>query len=79
MEPAQASLVFRARVIAVEEKYLKRWLGGVGLEAKFADEPRGWYIGLEGSYEFLYAGGNKPNVKVGDIATIRISFDAKPI
>lgn len=79
MEPAEAPvIVFKALVIAVEEKYLKTWIGGVGPEAKFENEPRGWFIGLEGSYEYLLVGYSKPSIKIGDIATVRISFERPP-
>ena len=74
MEPTQAAITFVSRVIAVEEKFVKSWLDGIGDQAHFKDESRGWFIGLEGSYEFLYIGNEKPNIKVGDIATVRITF-----
>lgn len=74
MEPSQATIVFQAKVVAVEEKFFRRWLGGVGQSASFENETRGWFVGLDGSYEFLHMGKDRPNVNVGDIATVRISF-----
>lgn len=63
---------FRSKVAVVEEKFIKRWLGGTGNEAKFANEPRGWFIRLEDSYESFYAGKTKPKAAVGDEATVEI-------
>ena len=75
MEPTQAPIVFTARVIAVEEKFGQIWKSGVGPEAKFDRPSMGWFIGLSGSYEWLHVGVEKPNVQVGQTATVRISFD----
>ncbi len=74
MESPQEPLKFISRVIAIEEKFRDKWIGGVGEEAKFESLSQGWFIGLEGSYEYIYAGTTRPNIKVGDIATIRITF-----
>lgn len=71
-------ITFVARVIAIEEKFKQRWLGGIGHVAEFAHDSMGWYVSLEGSYEALFVGTTKPNIKLGDHAEIRITFNAKP-
>lgn len=45
-------------------------------ELKLIDEQ--WFVHFLGSHESLGLGPDKPNCKIGDSATIRISFDAKP-
>jgi hypothetical protein len=76
MEPPKSTLNFGARVASVEEKFVKIWLSGFGDNAQFKDESRGWFVGLEGSHELLFAGMTKPNIEVGDKANIRITFHA---
>lgn len=75
MEPTKASIVFKATVVAVEEKFNDRWLHGVGPDAVFAKDSMGWFVGLSGSYEWIHVGRTAPDISVGDTATVRISFE----
>jgi hypothetical protein len=79
MESLTYTLGFRAHVVAVEEKFQRYYEGGLGQEARFSEVSLGWFIGLERSHEWLYAGHTKPPVSIGDEAVIRINFYAKPI
>jgi len=78
MESPKAEVAFRAAVVAIEQKFTRRWHGGIGSNAIFSEDSLGWFVGLENSYEFLHVGYEKPNIEIGDIATIRITFNAKP-
>jgi hypothetical protein len=77
MEPPKATIVFTSKVVGLEEKKDKVWVKGLALEAEFTYPSLGWFVGLEGSYEWLHVGPDKPNVSIGDIATVRITFHAK--
>ena len=76
MEPTQEPLVvqFVARVIAVNEKKYKQWLGGVGKEATFNEISLGWFVSLEGSHESLFIGFLKPSIRIGSMAIITIEY-----
>jgi len=77
LEPPKAQVAFTSRVVGVEEKFDHVWTKGVGNLAEFKDISKGWYVGLEGSHEWLHVGDAKPNVDIGDTATVRITFHAK--
>lgn len=68
MESAQAKVVhtFFSHVHAVEEKFNKLWVCGVGENAVFKDVSRGWFVLYTNSWEWLYIGTEKPSFKVGD-------------
>lgn len=65
---------FKARVLAVEEKFLKQHVSGTGDAAVFQNVSQGWFVRFEKSYESLNVGSEKPPIKEGDVATIEISF-----
>lgn len=71
------TLRFTAKVVSIEEKKNKRWLFGVGEQAKFHEDSQGWYIGLERSHELLFAGFTRPPINPGDEAVVRINFYAQ--
>jgi len=78
MEPLAYTISFRAKVIAVEHKTRRNYISGVGKDARFEEISAGWWIGLEKSHEWLFAGNYKPNVFVGYDAIVRIDFYGKP-
>jgi len=59
-------------VLHVKEMFERKHVSGVGNEAIFADESIGWYIWLEGSYESICVGQQKPELQVGDRVNITI-------
>lgn len=68
------AIAFKATVIRVDRKSKKHWTGGIGADATFMDIDQGWFITLDGSHESLFAGAERPNVKIGDMAVVRVSF-----
>jgi hypothetical protein len=74
LEAIKYKLSFGASVQSVEEKFTKIWVSGFGSDAKFEDQSSGWYICLVGSHEALFAGFDKPPVKVGEYARVTIEF-----
>lgn len=65
---------FSSVVTALSEKHDKHYMRGVGKEAEFRQTSRGWFVKLANSYESLFIGLEKPNIKIGDIATITFEF-----
>lgn len=76
MESAPNAIRIKAKVTSVVERFHRIYTGGIGAEASFEEASLGWFIIMEGSWEALYVGTTKPRVKVGDTATIRITFHA---
>lgn len=74
MEPLESPLkhriVFHAPIVSLEEKTDQMYVSGVGKDAVFKPIPGGWFMQLEGSYEALFIGMEKPKVCVGDIVTV---------
>lgn len=48
-----------------------------GLKQVQVDGELGWFVLFEGSHEYLGLGEDKPEVEVGDTATIRITFNGR--
>jgi hypothetical protein len=71
-EPVEPFIHQTAKVMAVWEAKAQVWVGGVGPEAKFAEQSQGWFVLFSGSYEALYAGPTKPTITVGDEVEILI-------
>lgn len=69
--------VINASVKSVQELFYDRYVSGVGKDAQFQKVSRGWFVGLHGSYELLYIGDEKPDIKVGDAAIITVTFPKK--
>jgi hypothetical protein len=74
MESAPLTINFKAKVVKVEERFNKEWIMGAGENAIFKKVSMGWYVQLAGSWESLFVGATAPDIDIGDIAMIRISF-----
>lgn len=61
------------KVLKVEERKTSLWVGGVGSDAVFKEKSLGWFVQLEGSYESLYLGQEKPDLQINDTVDIIIS------
>jgi len=61
-----------SRVTKIHELKSKRWIRGAGNSAEFREESMGWYLFLEGSWEGLHVGTERPNLQVGDKVMISI-------
>lgn len=78
MEPTETPIEstdrFRiySRVAKIHELKSKRWIRGVGKLAEFCEDSMGWYLFLEGSWEGLHVGTERPNLQVGDKVMISI-------
>lgn len=69
MESAQAALtryVINSKITSVEEEFQPCWLSGFGSGAIFENRSMGWFVYLEGSYEALHVGKEKPELQKGD-------------
>ena len=68
MEPTQEQIAYimRTRVNEVNEVHRQEHVSGAGPEAVFRSVSRGWFLLLEGSYEALHVGFDKPELEPGD-------------
>lgn len=75
MEPTEAKIAYLivTKAISVTERFVRQHISGVGDQAKFQDTSLGWYLLMEGSYEALYLGNEKPPFVSGD--PIRITIE----
>jgi hypothetical protein len=64
--------VTHTRVLSVRKEMRKIYLSGFGEEAKFREQSLGWYMHLEGSYESLHLGFEKPEIHAGDRVKITV-------
>ena len=60
-------VIRRVPVKLVEERFKSMWVSGTGERAKFTKQSQGWYMLLQGSWEALYVGMEKPDVVRGDL------------
>lgn len=58
--------VYTRTIKRVEERCAKRWLSGVGPDAKFADDSQGWYALFEEDPVALYLGTTETGLRAGD-------------
>jgi len=65
-------LTIPSTVIAIEEKFQRQYLSGVGSEATFTSVSIGWYGWFKGSHESLFLGMDKPLLAPGDQINITI-------
>ena len=76
MEPVKAEInerfIIHTSVIAIEERKDHKYVSGFGPDTVFADVSRGYFVTLEGSYESLGVGMEKPDLRVGDKMKITI-------
>lgn len=68
--------VVQSKVVGVRELKSKQYLSGVGAAATFAEHSLGWYLYLEGSYEAIHMGAERPEFEPGD--RVKISFEKEP-
>lgn len=66
--------VINSKVLSVEESFTPAYVigSGIGKDAKFVNQSQGWFIFLEGSYEALYLGKEKPGIEPGDVVKITL-------
>jgi hypothetical protein len=62
----------RTRVLKLEERHVSRYISGFGDSATFQDVSIGWFLHLEGSYEALFLGMEKPGMQTGDEVKITL-------
>jgi len=59
-------IAFYSRVVSIEQRFKRVYIGGFGETAKFREEDQGYFMLLEGSYEALHIGFQLPAFSVGD-------------
>lgn len=71
-------MIFEARVVKVSEEFT-RVRYHQGPDGKWTSDAvsRGWFVLLEGSWEKLFWGMERPDVKVGDI--MQVTMNVKPV
>lgn len=65
--------VINSKVSAIQEEFDQKYISGFGDSAVFEKRSKGWFVFLEGSYEKLHLGTEKPDWKKGD--KIRITME----
>lgn len=60
------------RAVDVFEKTDRVYASGLGDKANFVEVSRGWFVLLEGSWEALYLGPEKPGLVAGDKVKITL-------
>lgn len=76
MEPTQAPItryVVHSTVLKVEERKAKLYVSGVGGDAIFNEVSRGWFVWLDGSFEAIHLGLEKPEFEKGD--KVKVTFE----
>lgn len=58
--------VIYTKVCEVEEEFQPCYISGIGKDAIFENRSKGWFVYLEGSYEALLVGKEKPDLQKGD-------------
>lgn len=58
--------VIYTKIVEVEEHFVPAYISGFGAEAVFENRSKGWFLYLEGSYEALHVGKEKPELQKGD-------------
>jgi hypothetical protein len=74
MESAQAQVryVTYTKVTEVTFRQRQSYKDGVGAAATFEEIPLGWFVYMEGSYEALHVGMDKPDLEPGDKIKITV-------
>lgn len=65
-KPVTTAYVIRTKVNEVNEVFRQEHVSGSGNAAIFRSVSRGWFLLLEGSYEALHVGFEKPVFEAGD-------------
>lgn len=75
--PPPETIVYtiKTRVCNVEHRSERLHVGGFGQDATFRTAPIGWFVHFEGSWEAIYLGTEKPDLKSGDPIQIQIRKD----
>ena len=75
MESAEVKMryIINSKVSAIQEEFDQKYISGFGDNAVFEKKSKGWFVFLEGSYEKLHLGTEKPDWKKGD--KIRITME----
>jgi hypothetical protein len=68
---------FSSTVKEVSEQFSNKYVTGFGDNVVFQKASLGWYIHLEGSYEALYVGVERPVLQQGDRVSITIEKETK--
>ena len=63
---------FHSRVKKIEQKKRIKRAWKVGDDVRTEEEDMGWFMLMEGSWEYLYVGDAKPNFDIGDDVTVTI-------
>lgn len=58
--------IINTKIRAVEEEFAPHFISGFGADAKFENRSLGWFIFMDGSYEALHVGKEKPELQKGD-------------
>lgn len=74
-KPLGQAYIIRTKVTKVDELFEQIHVSGVGKEAVFKKQSRGWFLLLEGSHEALHVGFEKPTFNPGDKVEIVIRKD----
>lgn len=64
--------VIPTKIVDVEEHFVPTYISGIGADALFENRSKGWFIYLEGSYEAIHVGKDKPELVKGDRVKITI-------
>jgi hypothetical protein len=61
--------------VSVEQKVAKKWIGGIGKDAKFAENTDGWYAVFKSCPASIYLGTKEPGpaLRAGD--RVRITLE----
>jgi hypothetical protein len=62
-------------VESVHQKVARKWLGGIGKDAKFANNSEGWYATFKSCPASIYLGTKEPELQVGD--RVRITLERR--
>ena len=67
-----ARIAFYSKVVSIEKHIKDVYVEGLGDQAKFRQENKGYFMLLEGSYEAIHIGFDAPTFKVNDRVKIII-------
>lgn len=65
-------IYIKTKVARVWEQMDQVHVSGIGKDATFKEQSRGWFVSFQGSYEALFFGHAKPDLEEGD--EVRITF-----
>lgn len=74
--PLRMRYVINTKVVNIEEEFVPTYLSGFGDTALFENRSKGWFVYLEGSYEAIHVGAEKPELTKGDRVRITIERES---